>query len=160
MAVTATIVRSMATIETFSEGSVASSNATITHNGYDESNALTSATTPPITKCAFFLGTLTAGALTIDLTALTGTNGGTVDGSGLKVQAIHLKNLGANAMTFAVGASNGYDLAGSGFSVTLAQNQDFLFYGNDATPDIGASDKTIDVSGTGSQTFECSILLG
>ena len=91
--------------------------------------------------------------------ACIGTND-TIDGTGLKVQAFRVKNLGANTMTFTVGASNGYDLAGAGFSVALAQNQHFTLYGNDATPDIASGDRTIDVAGTGSQTFECSIVMG
>ena len=160
MSVTATIASSMPTIETLTDGAISTSNNTVTFNAYDESNALTSGTTPPITKCAFFLGTLSTGALSINLAALSGANGATVDGTGLKVQAFRVKNLGANTMTFTVGASNGYDLAGAGFSVALAQNQWFMFYGNDAAPDIASGDRTLDVAGTGSQTFECSILMG
>lgn len=160
MAVTSTIVRSMATIETLADGDIASTNNTVTHNAYDESSALTSATTPPITKCAFFLGTLVAGALTIDLQALSGTNGATVDGTGLKVQAFHVKNLGANSMTFTFGSADPYALMGATWLITLAPGQDFLHYGNDATPDIGNSTHKIDVTGTLVQTFECSILMG
>ena len=159
MAITTTIASSINTVETLADGSIGSNN-TVTHTGYDESNALNGGTTPPATVCAFFLGALAAGAKTIDLTALSGTNGATVSGTGLKVQAFRVKNLGANAMTFTVGASNGYELAGAGWKLILASGQYAMIYGNDATPDVAAGAKTIDVSGTGTQTFECSIILG
>jgi hypothetical protein len=160
MGVTATIASTMATIETLTDGGIATSNNTVTHNRYDQSHALNSGTSVPITKCAFFLGALDTGAATIDLTALVSTNAAVISASGLKVQGFRVKNLGANAMTFEVGDSNGYELAGAAFSVTLAQGQHFQFFGNDAAPDVSGTAKTIDVSGTGSQTFECSILVG
>jgi hypothetical protein len=150
----------MSTVETIADGDISTSLNTVTHNAFDESNALNSGTTPPITKCAFFLGALTTGAKTIDFTSLESTNGAIISGSGLKVQAIRFKNLGENAMTFTFGAANPYLLAGADWKVTLAQNQHVTFYGNNATPDISGSAKNIDVAGTGSQTFECSILMG
>ena len=140
----------------------AATGKTITHNGYNSSASLTSATTPPVTQCAFFEQALTAGAASIDLTALPGTNGATVDGSGLKVQAIKIKakSTNANVITVTVGDANGYALAGAGFSVALLAGQEFVFYGNEATPDVGADAKTLDLDGTDEQSVEVSVAVG
>lgn len=143
-------------------GSAADSKRTVTHDQYDESFTLNSGSTAPATKVAEFLATLSVGALTIDLTALDGTNGATVDGSGLKVQIVRVKNLGANNLTIAKGASNGYFIFGlTGSTVTVPPNGIVQFYGADSLPDIanGSAD-TIDLTGTGSQTSEWTLIMG
>ena len=160
MSVTSTISLAMPAIHTLTSAAVASANNTVTLNAYDESHALSGTTTPPITTPAYFLATLVDGALTIDLTALSGTNGATVSGSGLKVQALHVKNLGANALTIGEGVANGYELAGNAWTCILAQNQEVMFYLNDAAPDIDGTHKNIDLAGTTTQTSEWSILMG
>lgn len=140
----------------------AATGKTIVHNGYNTTATLTSSSTPPVTQCAFFLKELAAGAGTIDLRALVGTNGAAIDGNGLKLQVLKIKATATNAnvITVTVGAANGYDVAGAGFSVALLAGQEFTFYGNDATPDIAAADKTIDLAGTGTQSVQVSIVLG
>jgi hypothetical protein len=136
--------------------------ATITHDQFNKAATLTSSTTPPVTKHAAFEKALVAGAGTIDLTALAGSNAGAVDGTGLKVQVAYFKAKAANGnpITIAVGASNGYDLSGADFSVTLSPGQEVLLYGNDATPDIASGDKTIDLSGTGTDTLQVELVMG
>jgi len=137
-------------------------NKTVTHSALNQSGTLTSATTPPVTKVAIFNQALTGGAATIDLTALTGTNGAATTMYGLKVQYIFVKakSTNANAITLTEGASDGYALMGNGWTVTLAANQWFTFYGNDATPDVDSGAKTIDLSGTGSQSVDIEIVAG
>lgn len=160
MSVSTTITSNITTVETLTDGDIGSTNNTVTHNQFDSSSVVNGTSTVPATKCAYFTGALAAGAKTIDLTALASTNGAVISGSGLKVQAFKVKNLGANAMTFTDGASNGYELAGDGWKLILASGQYAMIYGNDAAPDIDGTHKTIDVSGTGTQTFECSIVMG
>lgn len=140
----------------------AAGNRKITHNGYNSSANLTANSTPPVTLVAAFEKALSSGTATIDLTALVGTNGATVNGNGLKVQVIKIrgKTGNANPITIAVGASNGYQLAGADFSAAVAAGQEFVFYGNEATPDIGGSAKTLDLTGTGAQAVECIIVMG
>lgn len=145
------------TTESLSDAGLASGQNAILHNAYNEGSTLTAATTPPVTKIAEFLLTLTDGAATIDLRSLTGTNGAIIDGNGLKVQLLRIKNLGANNMTFEEGASNGYAL---GSSIVVLPGGIAQIYFNDASPDIGSSDKTIDVAGTGAQTAEITIIMG
>jgi len=150
------------TLETSNDvASAAASSRKVIHSQFDENVTLVSTSDPPATKIACFVQALTAGAATLDLTALPGTNGATVSGDGLKVQYFRMKNLGANEMTIDQGDSHGYALAGAAFSMTLKQNQYFEIYGNDATPDI-ANDSAdeIDLAGTTTQTAEFTILMG
>jgi len=132
----------------------------VVHAAFNESGTLNAASDPPATKVAEFVQALTDGAATVDLTALTGTNGASVDGSGLKVQLIRVKNLGDNTLTLTVGADNGYNLAGAGFSHALESGQIFEMHGNDATPDIAGADCEIDLAGTTTQTSEWTIVMG
>jgi len=134
----------------------------VTHNQFDTTKTLTSSTTPPVTKIAAFPQALTAGAATIDLTSLLGVNGAAVSGLGLKVQILKIKNKvgSANPISIAPGAANGYDIFGADFKVTLQPGQEATFYSNDATPDIGAEDKTLDLAGTDEQECEITIVMG
>ncbi len=138
-------------------GSASATKRIVTHDEYDESFTLNSASTPPATQVAEFLLTLSSGTATIDLRNLVGTNGGAIDGNGLKVQIIRVKNLGANPMTFSEGGSNGYALADFTVLPTPAHVQ---FFFGDQSPDIAAGDKTIDVAGTLAQTAEVTIIMG
>lgn len=162
MSVSVTYAATCTVAETLANntGSAPASTRVVTHTDYNETASLTAATTPPVTTVAAFLLTLTAGAATIDLRALTGTNGASTDGNGLKVQILRFKNLGANIMTLTPGASNGIDLLGSASSLAVPAGGHFMMYFNDASPDISSTDKTIDVAGTGSQTAEVTIVMG
>lgn len=136
------------------------SNPTIYLSAFDDTYQLDASTTPPVTKCVVDVIPLVAGAYTIDLTTIQGTNGTAQDMTGLKVQFFRFKNLGANDMTITFGASNPYNLLGSAFVVVVKAGQQFMFYGNDATPDVGAGAKNIDVTGTLVQEFELTIVAG
>ncbi|HOA28101.1 MAG TPA: hypothetical protein PKG51_11380 [Arachnia sp.] len=137
------------------------SGRTVTHSNFNTSLVLHASSTPPATKVAAFEQALTAGAATIDLTALTGANGVAVDGTGLKVQVLKIRNPDDNdPVTVAVGASNGYELAGADFSVAIPGGGEFTFYGNDGAPDIGLGAKTLDLSGTGAEKVEVIVVMG
>lgn len=156
--------KSEVTVEELPDSAVApavtSTTAPLKHTGFNTTEVLTATTTPPVTKCAFFTKALTAGAGTIDLTALS-HNGATVDLTGLKVQSIKFKNKAGNAvMTFTEGASNGIALFGASFSFRLQAEQETTFYLNDLAPDVAAGDRTIDIAGTGTQECEVSITAG
>lgn len=134
------------------------SSAFVIHDAYNESGTLNASSTPPATKVLSKLITLTAGAYTIDLTTETGINGAALAGTGLRVQMIRIKNLGSATMTFSEGASNGIALACG--DITVPAGGITQIYLNDAAPDIAAGDRAIDVAGTGTDTFELSLLLG
>lgn len=134
----------------------------VTHNAFNVTAALSGSTTPPASLAVSFVQALTAGSATIDLTAMPGTNGATKSGSGLKVVAalFAAPDTNANPITISEGASNGYELLGDGWSVTLKPGQSLLWYGVAQAPTVGGAAKTIDLAGTGSQVLNCALLLG
>ncbi|KKK95666.1 hypothetical protein LCGC14_2670530, partial [marine sediment metagenome] len=101
MAVEVTYAANCTVVEelTGNTDSLSAADKEVTHSQFNTSDTLNAGSTPPATKVAAFVQALTAGTATIDLTALIGTNGATVDGSGLKVQVLKMKNLGANVMS-------------------------------------------------------------
>ena len=136
--------------------------ARVTHDQLNIEKTLGAGTTPPATKVAAFQKALSAGAATIDLAALVGTNGAALDGTGLRVQAILLKNpaTNANAITVAIGASNGYDGLGADFSITLQPDAHALIFANNSGGYIGPTKKTLDLSGTLAQVLDVIIVMG
>lgn len=163
MSVSLTVGMKVTSVETLETNVPAapSNGKSVTHSAFNKTDAtLTSVTTPPVTKCSYSQPALSTGAYTINLAALTGVNGATVDLTGLKVQAIKVKNNGANVMSFTEGASNGYALLGASFLFAVQPGQEIMLYGNDATPDVASGDRTIDVTGTGSQSFDLVVVAG
>lgn len=159
MSVTATVAFTCTVAETLPNNtdSAADANRKVTHGAFDETFTLNATSNPPATTFAGFVKALTAGAATIDLTALTGTNGATVNGTGLKVQVLRVKNLGANDLTISTGASNGYNFGGS---AVIKPGALFMIYVVDGLPDVAAGAKNIDLAGTTTQTSEWSIVMG
>jgi hypothetical protein len=139
-----------------------SASRSVVHSAWDSVKALNAASTPPATKVAAFEKALVEGAATIDLAALTGTNGATVVGTGLRVQVMRLRApaTNGNPITVAIGISNGYDGFGAAFSLALVPGAEALIFGNDAGSDIGSSKKTLDLAGTGSQVLQVEVVLG
>jgi hypothetical protein len=160
----ATLQSALTVVETITNNGafLSSSSNKVTHNGLNVQSSIDATTTPPATKVAGFQKALAAGVGTIDLTALPGTNGTTVDGTGLKVQAVKFRNPSSNAnnITITVGASNGYQLHGAGWSITLRPGESYLWEGVDAAPDVGGSAKNIDLAGTLVQALDVLIVLG
>lgn len=148
--------------ETLADPYLDNADKTLKHSGLNTSLTLNANSVAPATKVASFQQALTAGAATIDLRALSGSNGGTVDGNGLKVQVVKLRNLAANAnaITIEPGASNGFNLFGAAFSITLAPGQEITAYLKDQTPDVDATHKTLDLTGTGTQILEVIVVMG
>jgi hypothetical protein len=134
----------------------------IVHKDYNKAGYLTSLTTPPVTKVSSFLAALTAGAKTIDLRTLTAAGGVALDGNGLKVQCVKINNPSTNtgALTVVPGASNGYNLFGATSKLVLNPGEYIEWVGYDALPDIDATHKTIDLTGTGTESSEWVIVLG
>lgn len=137
----------------------------VTHDAWNSSKSLGALTTPPATLHAAFEKALAAGTATIDLTALVGTNGIAVNGTGLRVQVLRVraKSTNANPITIGKGATAGYIGFGTDFSLTLgggASPGEALIYTADAASDIGPANKTLDLVGTGTQSLEVEIVLG
>lgn len=163
MSIALTFASTVTVVETFTGDYVSPVDATVTINQLNESESLTASTGVPVTKVAAYQKTMSSGSATIDLTALPGlTADETVVGTGLKVQVAKFRNLSTNAnnITVAKGASNGYGLIGSAWSVILAPGQSLTFWGDEAAPDIASNAKTIDITGTGSQVLEVQFVMG
>lgn len=136
-------------------------NDTITIDGYNSSGTLNSGTSVPVTKEATGTKALSAGAGTLDLTAIPGVDG-TVDATGLKVQACKLicPTTNANPVTVTEGASNGYELLGNAFTFILKPGQHVTLYLDEDAPDVAAGAKNIDLAGTGSQELDYEFIFG
>jgi len=145
-----------------SDTAPAASATTITWTDWDFTHSLSATSTPPLSKHAAFQQALTDGAATIDLTALDGLGGASIDGTGLKVQALKLRNPSTNSgsISIAPGAANGYDFLGSDMKLTLQPGDEVLLYAPDTADEIGATDKTLDLAGTGSEALDVEILMG
>lgn len=140
------------TLDSAATPSAAAATRKVIHQAFNTAVSLTGSTSPAATKMAGFETTLSSGAATIDLTSIAGTNGATVTGNTLKVRAVKFIAPSGNgsAITLDTGDTNGIDLFGSSWSVTLSPGQEFMAYLANGAPTIGASDKTIDLAGTGS----------
>jgi len=165
MATNAHLTMRLLVNETVAAGATGISVPTLVHDTYKTETDLTSSTTPAITKVASFLTTLSGGAATIDLTALTNsgdTAGGSLDLTGLKVQAIYFETTsGDSAITITTGASNGYNLGGdASFSYKLAGGESCMFSWNETSQDVATADATIDLAGTGTDSIQCVLVAG
>lgn len=161
MPVTAALQLTMTVDEVLATTTTASA-PTIRHSVQNVSKSFTGATSPAATKFAGGEYPMSAGALTLNLAALTKSTGGTEDFTGLKVQGFLFKNKSTNAndITMVVGASNGFDLMGATMNIVLKPGQSILFDGNDATADVASGDRTIDFSGTAAQVVIVEVLAG
>lgn len=125
------------------------SDPTTTHDIGDVKGTLTSTSTVAVTKPWSDTGTLTAGAATVDLTALDYVNLPTADWTGLKVKAIKISCPSTNSAGVGVapGAANPYDIWGrAATDIFILPGQAYLAYFADENEDIDATHKTIDLS--------------
>src|SRR5262245_24414135 len=100
MAVSTTVRNTLSVTEVLpNNASSLSTGQQLTHSAFDFTFALSGTTTPPIDTHASFVATLSAGALTLNLTTLTGTNGAVVDLTGKKLRVLKVNNLGGNDLT-------------------------------------------------------------
>lgn len=153
MSVSTTVQMKLTTVETPASNVPAmNTQSSLTHNGFDVSKTLNATSTPPATQCAYQEKVLTAGAATLDLRTLTGSNSLAVDLNGLKPVAILVKApaTNTNPITLGVGASNGYDGLGSAFEVTLKPGMSVQLDLHNQGTAVSGTNKTLDLTGTGS----------
>lgn len=134
-----------------------------THEYGDSNLTLNASSIPVVSQTWSDTVALAAGVKTLDLAALVPGNGSlpTIDMTGEKVQAVYIKNTGTNAMVFAPGGTNPYDLFGSASDrITLKAGGAHMWRGNEHLEDVDATHKTIDVAGTGSEEFEILLASG
>jgi hypothetical protein len=137
----------------------------IQHSALSIKKTLNASSTPAATKHSQQVYSLSGGAKTIDLTALLSTYGKVLDCTGLKVRLIRFENLGTATMTIGKGASSGYDLFGGTIAPAVAAPDGTTPTGlmqsfGDGLAAVDGTHKTIDVTGTGTDQFALSLVLG
>lgn len=139
----------------------AASNPLITLDNVNTQQTLGPSTTPPAAEISAGKLALVAGALTIDLTALAGSQGN-IDGTGKRVQILKVVNpAGNNPITLKAGAANGYNLGNdANWRITLPGGDEVTLKFNGTNPVIAAGAKDIDVTGTLTESFDITIILG
>lgn len=163
MSLRAIFVSKVTLVPTYEGVYVSGSDNTITVNGLDESETYTGSTDVPVSKHAEGSKALSSGTATLDLAALPGqTADETVNATGLKAQLVKLRNKATNAndITVSKGASNGHTLLGSSWEITLKPGQSVTLKGDEAGPDVASNNKTLDLTGTGSQELEYLFVFG
>jgi hypothetical protein len=122
---------------------------------------LTDSTTPPVQAAWGGLVSLSAGTVTLDLTALTRTGQSALDLTGMSVIAFVFRNLGAAVMTIEGAVTNPYELFGSvdGEVVVSAGGMVQVYQGAGLAAVAGAV-KAITVAGTGTQQFALVLAAG
>ena len=165
MSVTLTLAQTATVAEVLTGNTVGvatSAQKTVTHNNFNVTKSLNSGTTPPVSLVAAFNAAMVESAYSIDLTALTGTNGLAVNGTGLHVVALQAiaKATNISAVTLAEGASNGYELLGGSWAIALLPGQSINLYTAGTSPTIGASAKVIDMTGTTGESVDFVIVIG
>lgn len=111
-----------------------------------------------VTAIASMSKALSAGAGTIDLTALT-HRGVAVDFSGKTVKYLAWNNPSANLITVVEGAANGNALLGASFNISVKPADTHVFK-LAASQVVAGADKTIDLTGTASQTLSLLLAAG
>jgi hypothetical protein len=144
--------------EVFSAADLPSIGATtLNYAVFNRAFQLNAGSTPPVTK--IYAEELT-GSAALDLTALSRSIGGTVDGSGLKVRGVAIVNESStNTVTLADGDANAYQLqAGESILVQPGAPAAMLFM--DALADIDATHKALKTTATEGQKYLLLILMG
>lgn len=136
-----------------------------THTIGSSSGSLTASTTPAVSAAWSDRITLTAGAATIDLTALTRGNGtlAALSMSGLKVVLIKIFAATANTavVKFTNGAANGYNIFGAaGGDVSVPAGGMLMFYGYTGLAAVSATVKNIDVTSSDTDAIFDIIIVG
>jgi hypothetical protein len=138
----------------------------VRHGEFDVSQTLNAQSIPPAQQIASFTLQLVSGSYTIDLTNLPGTNGDPVNASNQQIQCLRVNCTGNAQMTFAPPGVNGYPLfgnTGNSFNpLTFPHNFSVQFSatGNTSLPDISPTAKLINVSGTGNDVAQVTIITG
>ena len=152
------------TLPTADAPSLSRDSKVLNHSAFDRAAVTYDAshTETPVSKGTAHEIAMVEGAATLDLTAIPTLYGDTITLNTLKVKSLLLKNpsTNANAITVGEGASNGYELCGSGWQVTLDPGDEIEIWKPNGGPAVGALAKEIDISGTDTQVLQFSISAG
>lgn len=164
--VVATVQFTCTILETLTDQVDGSTSPEVIHDGFNRTFSLDengSGGLAVVTEPAVFTKALVAGAGTINLTSVPATGGGNKSANGLKVQLVLFTNPTTNVgstITIAPGASNAYELFGSGNELVIPKGCTLQFYFHDQLADIDGTHKEIDLAGTGTDILNCIFLFG
>ncbi len=129
----------------------------ISYDQFSTRNQLNASSTPPATMV--YAEELT-GPQNLDLTALARSIGGTIDTSGLKLQAIRVINLSTTDLVdIEDGAANAYQL-NNGDAIRIPAGGELLLYFNDKLADVDGTHKMLDVTPAGGEDVQVMLLFG
>ena len=111
--------------------------------------------TSPVSLKAHFAQALVAGAASIDLLALVGTQGQTLATTGKRVQAIKVQNPNTHELAVTPHSTNGY-----GLTFTVPQQGEVLITSTNLLPAVGSAAHLLDLTGDGTETSNWMIILG
>ena len=162
MAIDAKIQIKPVITETLGTGVAGASDKVIVHDLYKVDTTIKAGSTVPATKCAVFSQALSSGTASINLAALTGTNGAAVDFTGLKLQYLQISSATANGtLEVDVGSSNGYNLGNNAATeFHIGGGDTVAFYYTETNPDVASGARVIDLVGTGTETFDVVLIAG
>lgn len=165
MSISATAVSQLTVVETLTDDVPFAPGASITHNGLNTTAKLSATTTPAGAEVAAIAVPLVAGAATIDLTAMAGTNALAVNGTGLQIQAVKIQNPAGNEHPLLVtpADSDGYPLFGFSGNLMLNPGEELLWIGDGALSTIGPALKKLTLSdggAGGTETHNFIFVLG
>ena len=141
-------------VETLSLGP--GSSVPVTDSGANKTQLkLTATSTPPVSLKSHFAQPLVAGAATIDLLALIGSNGATLATTGKRVQAIKVQNPNADALVVTPAGANGY-----GLTFTVPPQGEVLITSTNLMPVIGSTAHLLSLAGILAETSNWMIVLG
>ena len=135
---------------------------TITHNALNRTLRLGGSSTPKIDLIAVFRVTLVNGEAVIGLTNIN-TPTGIIDATGRKLRAFKFRCPATNtggAVTVEAGASNGYDMLGGSWSIPVPIDGEVMMYLKDTAPAVASGAKTLDLTGTGTDSLDVSFIFG
>lgn len=136
------------------------------HSLGSPNGTLSATTTPPVTKVFSDNLALAAGTLTLDLTALAGPAGTTVDFTDLKVQLIALRCPEGNTLPILVqkGAANAYNLMGkdnaSAETIEVMPGDDILIKRHDTLEDVDGTHSDVLFTGNGTEGINVMLVAG
>lgn len=135
----------------------------INNNAFNLTTDFTPAGSQPVTKVSYREYTIAGGVADIDLSALVSSQED-INATGLKLQLIYVRNMGANVMTVGPGAANDYAPFGAGKSVDLpasaSHKSSLLFHAPELLADVAAGDRMIRVTGTNGDVVRVALWLG
>ena len=156
--VNATVTQNLTIGELFSAVDLpAAGNLNVTYDDFNTTKTLNAASTPPGTKG--FAREYTS-SQTLDLTAIVRDLGANLDCSGLKLQALLLKNTSTTSwLTVADSGSNTYQ-CNSGSPLAIPPGGRQLLYFDDELADVDATHKILTCQTTAGQKFQLAAVFG